>query len=51
MGEGFSPNRHITFIVAKKSLIYSLFCSIYDICRERELVEKSEYCHIGEEGV
>jgi len=26
------PNRHITFVVVKKSLISSLFCSIYDIC-------------------
>jgi len=27
-------NRHITFIVAKKSLIYNLFFSIYGICGE-----------------
>jgi len=30
-GEGFGLIV-ITFIVAKKSLIYSLFCSIYGIC-------------------
>jgi len=32
-------NRHAIFIVAKKSLIYSLFCSIFGICVGRVLVE------------
>jgi len=32
-GEEVWQNRHITFIVAKKSLIYSLFCSIYGVLR------------------
>jgi len=39
MGGGGWPNRHITFIMAKKRLIYSLFCSIYSICGGRMLVE------------
>jgi len=41
MGEVVWPNRHITFIVAKKSLIYSLFCSIYGICGERGWLKTS----------
>jgi len=32
------PNCHITFIVAKKSLIYSLFSFIFGICGGRMLV-------------
>jgi len=40
------PNRHITFIVAKKSLIY-IFYSIYGICGGKVLVEKSN----GAEGL
>jgi len=48
MGGGGWPNRHITFIVAKKSLIYSLFCSIYGILGEKGLVE-NVIC--GREGV
>jgi len=39
IGEVVWSNRHITFIVAKKSLIYTLFCSIYDICGGKKLVE------------
>jgi len=36
-GVGFWPNRHITFIVVKKSLIYRLSFSIYGICGGRGL--------------
>jgi len=36
MGEGVWSNRHITFIVAEKSLFS---CSSYGICGGRELVE------------
>jgi len=39
MGEGVWPNRHITVNSSYKSLIYSLFCSIYGICGGRRLVE------------
>jgi len=40
MGEGgILPNRHITFIVAEKSLIHSSFCSIFGIFGGRGLVE------------
>jgi len=36
------PNHHIiTFILAKKSFIYSLFCSIYGICGERGWLKTS----------
>jgi len=55
------PNRHITFIVVKKSLIYSLSCSIYGICEGRGLVENviwrggwlktSEYHYMGGGGL
>jgi len=58
MGEEAWPNRHITFIEAKKSLIYSLFCSIYGICggggwlktsyEGRDGLKTSKYRHMGE---
>jgi len=62
VGERGWLNRHITFIVAKKSLIYGVFCSIYGVCKGRGLVENviwgkrgwlktSEYRHIGERGL
>jgi len=35
---GVWPNHHVTFIVATK-LILKLFCSIYNICGGRGLVE------------
>jgi len=57
-GEGVWPNYHITFIVAKTSLIYSLFCSTYGICGGRGWfktsngegggwLKTSEYRHVG----
>jgi len=39
MRGGGWANRHITFMVIKKALIYSLFCSIYGIYEGRVLVE------------
>jgi len=60
MGGGGWPNRHITFIVAKKSLIYGLFYSLFGICGgkvlfenvvwgwERGWLKTSEYHHVGE---
>jgi len=44
---GIWPNRHVTFIVAKKSLIYSLSCSIYGICGGEGWLKTSEYRHMG----
>jgi len=43
-GEGGWPNVNINFVVAKKSLIYSLVSSINDICEEgRGLVENVQW--------
>jgi len=56
-GLGVWPNCHITFLVVKKSLIYSILCSIYGTCGRRGLLKTSyggggagwkrqEYCHM-----
>jgi len=51
MEEGVWPNHHISFIVAKKSLIYSLFSSNYSKCGGRGLAENVRIPSYGEEGV